>query len=58
MWDYVVDRRGQIAYQALQRVSLVVQGVLLGTVIALAVTMAVYRSPRPPRWPTASPRSA
>jgi len=46
MWDYVVDRRGQIAYQALQHVSLVVQCVLLGTVIALAVAMAVYRSPR------------
>jgi osmoprotectant transport system permease protein len=46
MWDYVVDRRGQIAYQALQHVSLVVQCVLLGTVIAVAVAMAVYRSPR------------
>jgi osmoprotectant transport system permease protein len=46
MWDYVVDRRGQIAYQALQHVSLVVQCVLLGTAIALAVAMAVYRSPR------------
>ncbi|HEV7726236.1 MAG: transporter permease [Modestobacter sp.] len=46
MWDYVVDRRGQIAYQALQHVSLVVQCVLLGTVIAMAVAMAVYRSPR------------
>jgi osmoprotectant transport system permease protein len=46
VWDYVVDRRGQIAYQALQHVSLVVQCVLLGTVIALAVAMAVYRSPR------------
>ena len=49
MWDYVVDRRGQIAYQALQHVSLVVQCVLLGTVIALAIAMAVYRSP----WATA-----
>jgi osmoprotectant transport system permease protein len=46
VWDYVVDRRGQIAYQALQHVSLVVQCVLLGTVIAMAVAMAVYRSPR------------
>lgn len=46
MWDYVVDRRGQIAFQALQHISLVVQCVLLGTVIALAVAMAVYRSPR------------
>lgn len=46
MWDYLVDRRGQIAYQALQHVSLVVQCVLLGTLIALLVAMAVYRSPR------------
>ena len=46
MWDYLVDRRGQIAYQALQHVSLVVQCVLLGTLIALLIAMAVYRSPR------------
>ncbi|MCZ2827325.1 ABC transporter permease [Modestobacter sp. VKM Ac-2986] len=46
MWDYVLDRRGQIAQQALQHLSLVVQCVLLGTVIALLVAMAVYRSPR------------
>ncbi|MFQ1004243.1 ABC transporter permease [Modestobacter sp. SSW1-42] len=46
MWDYVLDRRGQIALQALQHLSLVVQCVLLGTVIALLVAAAVYRSPR------------
>ena len=46
MWEYVLDRRGQIAQQALQHLSLVVQCVLLGTVIALLVAMAVYRSPR------------
>jgi len=46
MWDYVLDRRGQIAQQALQHLSLVVQCVLLGTVIALLVATAVYRSPR------------
>jgi osmoprotectant transport system permease protein len=46
VWEYVVDRREQIAYQAFQHVSLVVQCVLLGAVIALAVAMAVYRSPR------------
>jgi osmoprotectant transport system permease protein len=45
MWDYVVERRGLIAYQALQHVSLVVQCVLLGSLIALAVAMLVYRSP-------------
>jgi osmoprotectant transport system permease protein len=46
MWDYVLDRRGQIAQQALQHLSLVVQCVLLGSVLALLVAMAVYRSPR------------
>ena len=46
MWEYVLDRRGQIAQQALQHLSLVVQCVLLGSVIALLVAMAVYRSPR------------
>ena len=46
MWDYVVERRAQIAYQALQHLSLVVQCVLLGTLIALATAVFVYRSPR------------
>ena len=46
MWDYVVERRAEIAFQALQHVSLVVQCVLLGSVIALLVAVAVYRSPR------------
>ena len=46
MWDYVVERRAQIAYQALQHLSLVVQCVLLGTLIALAIAVLVYRDPR------------
>ncbi|WP_448614853.1 ABC transporter permease [Modestobacter sp. URMC 112] len=46
MWDYVVERRAQIAYQALQHLSLVVQCVLLGTLLALAVAVLVYRDPR------------
>lgn len=45
MWDYVVERRELIAFQALQHVSLVVQCVLLGTVIAIALAVLVYRSP-------------
>jgi osmoprotectant transport system permease protein len=44
MWDFVLDRRDQIAYQALQHVSLVLQCVLLGTVIALLLAALVYRS--------------
>ncbi|SNS99221.1 osmoprotectant transport system permease protein [Geodermatophilus pulveris] len=45
MWDYVLERRELIAFQAFQHVSLVVQCVLLGTVIALALAVLVYRSP-------------
>ena len=45
MWDYLVDRRGLIAFQAFQHVSLVVQCVLLGSVIAVALAVLVYRSP-------------
>jgi osmoprotectant transport system permease protein len=46
MWEYVVDRRAQIAHQALQHLSLVVQCVVLGSVIAVGLAMLVYRSPR------------
>ena len=34
MWDYVVERRELIAFQAFQHVSLVVQCVLLGSLLA------------------------
>lgn len=46
MWDYVLDRRAQIAYQAFQHASLVVQCVALATVLAVLVAVAVYRNPR------------
>ena len=45
MWEYVVERRELIAFQAFQHVSLVVQCVLLGSVIAVALAVLVYRSP-------------
>ncbi|WNV75904.1 ABC transporter permease [Geodermatophilus sp. DSM 44513] len=45
MWDYVLERRELIAFQAFQHVSLVVQCVLLGTALALALAVLVYRSP-------------
>ena len=45
MWDYVVERRELIAFQAFQHVSLVVQCVLLGSVLAVALAVLVYRSP-------------
>jgi len=46
MWEYVIDRRGQIAHQALQHVSLVVQCVVLGSAIAVGLAVLVYRRPR------------
>ena len=46
MWEYLVDRRGLIAFQAYQHVSLVVQCVLLATVLAIALAVLAYRSPR------------
>jgi osmoprotectant transport system permease protein len=45
MWDYVLERRGLIAFQAFQHVSLVVQCVLLGSLIAVALAVLVYRNP-------------
>src|SRR5919205_1317470 len=45
MWDYVVERRGLLTYQALQHLSLVLQCVLLGSLIAVALAVLVYRSP-------------
>jgi osmoprotectant transport system permease protein len=44
MWDYVVERRGLLTYQALQHLSLVLQCVLLGSLIAVALAVLVYRS--------------
>jgi osmoprotectant transport system permease protein len=45
MWDYVVERRGLIAFQAFQHVSLVVQCVLLGSLLAVGLAVLVYRNP-------------
>jgi osmoprotectant transport system permease protein len=42
--DYFNQRRSQITYDGLQHVSLVVQCVILATIIALVVAIAVYRS--------------
>ena len=46
MWEYVLDRREQIAFQAFQHVSLVVQCVVLATVLAVGIAVLVYRRPR------------
>ena len=44
MWDYVLEQRELIAFQAFQHVSLVVQCVLLGSVLAVALAVLVYRN--------------
>jgi osmoprotectant transport system permease protein len=46
MWEYVLDRREQIAFQAFQHASLVMQCVALATVLAVAAAVVVYRRPR------------
>nr|WP_308200724.1 ABC transporter permease [Klenkia sp. PcliD-1-E] len=46
LWQYLVDRRELIAFQAYQHVSLVVQCVVLATVIAVGLAVLAYRSPR------------
>ena len=43
MWDYVLEQRELIAFQAFQHVSLVVQCVLLGSVLAVGLAVLVYR---------------
>jgi len=46
MWDYFLSRKDEILYVALQHVSLVLQCVVLATIIALAIAIAVYRNAR------------
>ncbi|MEV7428089.1 ABC transporter permease [Nocardioides sp. NPDC092400] len=46
MWDFIVDRRDQIAFNALQHANLVVQAVLVATVLAILVAVLVTRVPR------------
>jgi osmoprotectant transport system permease protein len=45
MWEYVTERSGLIAFQSFQHVSLVVQCVVLGSLIAVGLAVLVYRSP-------------
>ncbi|SEL81760.1 osmoprotectant transport system permease protein [Blastococcus sp. DSM 46786] len=45
MWEYVTERAGLVAFQSFQHVSLVVQCVLLGSLIAVALAVLVYRNP-------------
>jgi osmoprotectant transport system permease protein len=43
VWDFIVERRADIAYNAFQHVNLVVQAVLVAFLIALAVAVLVTR---------------
>ncbi|MCY7397197.1 MAG: ABC transporter permease [Nocardioides sp.] len=46
MWDFIVERRGQIAYNTLQHANLVIQAVLVATVIAVVLAVLITRAPR------------
>jgi osmoprotectant transport system permease protein len=46
VWDFIVERRADIAYNAFQHVNLVVQAVLVAFLIALAVAVLVTRMRR------------
>ena len=44
MWDFVMDRFGQIAFSSWQHFSLVAQCVLLATVLSVVLAVLVYRN--------------
>jgi len=46
VWDFVVDRRDQIAFNTFQHASLVIQAVLVATLIAVALAVLVTWLPR------------
>lgn len=46
MWQFIVDRREQIAYNTVQHASLVIQCVLVATLLAIALAVLVIALPR------------
>ena len=46
MWDFILDRRDQIAFNALQHANLVLQAVLIATVLGIVLAAVVTRAPR------------
>ena len=46
MWDFIVERREQIAYNTFQHANLVIQCVLVATVLAIALAVLVIQLPR------------
>lgn len=46
MWDFIVERRGDIAFNTYQHASLVLQAVLLATLLAVALAVLITRVPQ------------
>ncbi|MDN5746107.1 MAG: ABC transporter permease [Nocardioidaceae bacterium] len=46
MWEFINDRRSEIAFNAYQHASLVLQAVLVATVIAVGIAVLITRTPR------------
>lgn len=46
VWDFIVERRDQIAYNTFQHANLVIQAVLLATVVAVLLAVLITRVPR------------
>jgi osmoprotectant transport system permease protein len=46
VWDFIVERRDQIAYNTFQHANLVIQAVLVATVVAVLLAVVITRLPR------------
>jgi osmoprotectant transport system permease protein len=46
VWDFIVERRDQIAYNTFQHFNLVVQAVLVATIIAVLLAVLIVRTPQ------------
>jgi osmoprotectant transport system permease protein len=46
VWDFIVERRDQIAYNTFQHANLVIQAVLVATVVAVLLAVLITRVPR------------
>lgn len=46
MWDFIVERREQIAYNTFQHFNLVVQAVVVATVVAVLLAVLIVRVPQ------------
>lgn len=46
MWDFIAERKGDIAFNTYQHASLVLQAVLLATVLAVVLAVLITRAPQ------------